>query len=267
MPGMWRRNLEFYRGMIEGCAPGTHKAAVKLILKHMRGRAGVLDCGARAGSLLARLRDAGFDDLNAIDLDVSEMKLTDVPIRRIDLNTRFAPVYTRKFELICCADVLEHLDSPRQFLQQSYRLLEDDGFLCITVPNIAFWHGRVKFLLKGEHWGFGERNYRLQRHISPITYDAMRMTMAECGFVLLDAITAGSFAGPLQKILLSPLAGIFRLIGGPRAVGETSIYLARKAAPNTELARPVHYRSWERETMPVEETSEAAKERFTPQMQ
>jgi SAM-dependent methyltransferase len=253
MSQLWRRNLEFYKGMIVGCAPGTHTAAVELIARNVKLRHGVIDMGARSGSLLARLRDAGFEDLNAVDLDVSELKLTDVPIRRIDLNTRFAEYYDRTFTLVCCSDVLEHLDSPRNFLQQAYQLLDEDGYLCITVPNIAFWHGRVKFALKGEHWGFGERNYRQQRHISPMTFDAMRMTMAECGFRLVDAVTAGSFAGPLQKIALAPLAGLFRLIGGPRALGETSIYLAQKTTPDKELARPVHYRSWERETMPIEQ--------------
>jgi SAM-dependent methyltransferase len=256
MGSLWRRNLEFYKGMIVGCAPGTHTSAVEIITKHLKLKAGVLDCGARSGALLARLRDAGFDDLNAIDLDVSELKLKDVPIRRIDLNTRFSALYDRKFNLVCCSDVLEHLDSPRNFFQQAYRLLADDGFLCITVPNIAFWHGRLKFAIKGEHWGFGERNYRLQRHISPMTFDAMRMTMAECGFRLVDSTTGGDFSGPLRKIVLAPVAGLFRLIGGPRALGETSIYLAQKAPPAVELTKPEHYTSWDRETMPVEKVDQ-----------
>jgi SAM-dependent methyltransferase len=249
---LWRRELEFYKGMIVGCAPGTHAAAVSLIAKHLKGCSGVIDLGARSGSLLAQLREVGFSDLNAIDLDVKEMKLPDVPVRRIDLNTDFADHYDRKFKLLCCSDVLEHLNSPRHFFQQAHRLLEDDGYLCVTVPNIAFWHGRIKFVLKGEHWGFGEWNYRQQRHISPMTFDAMRMTMAENGFHLVDAVTAGSFAGPVQKIALAPLAAAFRLIGGKRALGETSIYLAQRTAPDVVLTHPTHYSSWERESMPIE---------------
>src|SRR5438045_3196131 len=115
MTGLWRRDLEFYKGMIVGCAPGTHTSAVELITRHLKACPGVLDCGARSGALLARLREAGFGDLNAIDLDVSELKIQDVPIRRIDLNTKFSALYERRFNLICCSDVLEHLDSPRNF--------------------------------------------------------------------------------------------------------------------------------------------------------
>src|SRR5689334_21853999 len=115
---LWRRELETYKGLVVGCAPGTHAGALQLILKHV---------AAREGSLLARLRDAGFQDLNAVDLDVSLMKLPEVPVRRIDLNGPFARYYRRKFKLIVCTDVIEHLDSPRDFLRQAHELLEDDG--------------------------------------------------------------------------------------------------------------------------------------------
>jgi SAM-dependent methyltransferase len=238
--------------MVVGCAPGTHAGAVQMILKHVTAREGVLDCGAREGSLLSRLRDAGFVDLNAIDLDVSLMKLPEVPVRRIDLNGPFANSYKRKFKLITCTDVIEHLDSPRDFLKQAHELLDDDGFLCVSLPNIAHWIGRVKFLLKGEHWGFGERNYRHQRHISPMTYDAMRLTMAECGLRLVGSVTTGSFAGPLQKVVLAPVAAGFRLMGGATALGETAIYLAAKSQPEEQLTKPEHYQSWELEQTPVE---------------
>jgi SAM-dependent methyltransferase len=238
--------------MLVGCAPGTHDAALDLICKHVNPSSGVIDLGARSGAMLARLRDAGFTDLNAVDLDISEFRLPDVPIRRIDLNTAFADYYDRKFKLVCCTDVVEHLDSPREFFKQAHRLLDDDGYLCVTLPNIAYWVGRMKFMLRGELWGFGESNYREQRHISPMTYDAMRLTMKECGLNLVDAVTAGTFAGPLNKVASAPLATLFRLVGGPRAVGETAIYLAAKSAPDSDLARPLHYRSWEYEDLPVE---------------
>jgi SAM-dependent methyltransferase len=238
--------------MVVGCAPGTHDAALALILKYLPPSEGVIDLGARSGAMLARLRDAGFTDLNAIDLDISEFKLSDIPIRRIDLNTAFSNHYGRKFKLVCCTDVVEHLDSPREFFKQAHRLLADDGYLCVTLPNIAYWVGRMKFMIRGEHWGFGESNYREQRHISPMTYDAMRLTMQECGLNLVDAVTAGTFAGPLNKVVTAPVATLFRLLGGSRAVGETAIYLAARAAPDSELSRPLHYRSWEGQEMPVE---------------
>jgi hypothetical protein len=52
---------------------------------------------------------------------------------------------------------------------------------------------------------------------------------------------------------------MFRLIGGKRALGETSIYLAQKAPPEVDLSRPIHYRSWEKQAMPVEKPATDAK--------
>src|SRR5436305_5612857 len=100
------------------CAPGTHESALSTILKHVPHRAGVLDCGARYGALLARLKENGFSDLSAVDLDTHLFKLEGVPIRRLDLNADFAGQLDRRFKLITCSDVIEHLDSPRHFLQE-----------------------------------------------------------------------------------------------------------------------------------------------------
>jgi SAM-dependent methyltransferase len=239
---LFRLPMEEYNGRHCGCAPGTHAGLVAMIQRHVSARAGVLDLGAHAGALLARLQDAGFKDLQGTDLDLTRFDLPGAYIRHLDLNTHFSAVFERKFRLISCTDVIEHLDSPRQFLHEVCQLLEDDGYVAISFPNVAFWEGRLKFLLKGELWGFGRRNYQDQRHISPMTFDQFILTMEEVGLALVACGTAGSFATLLRKTLLLPFWAPLRLIGGPRCLGESAIFLARKAAPNAELLAPHHYR-------------------------
>lgn len=168
MGEMWRRKLNSYKGMQEGCAPGTQEKLIELILRNATTRSGVLDLGARHGALLARLRDQGFTDLCGVDLEPDTFKLEGVPFHRLDLNSDFAGALRRKFNLIVSTDVIEHLDSPRHLLQQAHKLLADGGYVAISLPNIACWKGRIQFALKGEHWGFGEVHYRGQRHISQI---------------------------------------------------------------------------------------------------
>src|SRR4051812_44077415 len=125
MRRLWRTRNENYKGLEIGSAPGTHAAACDLLLKTIGPRARVVDLGARTGALLARLRDAGFSDLCAVDLDVGEFRLTEVPMHRLDLNSNFASGFDRRFNLIVSCDVIEHLDSPRHFLEQARRLLDD----------------------------------------------------------------------------------------------------------------------------------------------
>jgi 2-polyprenyl-3-methyl-5-hydroxy-6-metoxy-1,4-benzoquinol methylase len=238
-----RKPLEKYKGLQIGCAPGTHQRLVDLITQHVPHRSKVLDLGAHSGALLTRLRDAGFSGLEATDLDLTLFQLDGVPIQRIDLNTDFSEAFKDTFKLITCTEVLEHLDNPRHFFTQVFRLLDDDGYAAISVPNIAFWEGRIKFLLLGEHWGFGARNYRDQRHISPMTREQIILTMAEYGLKCVAYETAGSFAGGLRKLLTLPFWGGLRMISGKQAMGECALILAQKSPPNVELTHPGHFRT------------------------
>lgn len=243
---MWRKPTESYKGMEIGAAPGTHAAAVEQVLLHVEARSGVLDCGCRTGALLSRLRDAGFTDLQGIDLDTQKFAPSDIPLALADLNGDFDTVFERKFNLITASEVVEHLNSPRDFARKARNLLEDDGYLLITVPNIAFWVGRVKFALMGEHWGYGEKFYRSARHISPTTHEEMSCILRETGFEVVSITTAGSFFAPVKRVVTAPLAALFRLVGGAATQGECSIFLARKAAPDVSLAQPgLYFADWQ----------------------
>lgn len=237
-----RKPMEDYRGLHIGCAPGTHKALADAVLRLTDMRAGVLDIGAHAGALLARFRDAGFSDLTGVDLDETRFDVPEAAFRRVDLNDDFAEAFDRQFAVVTATDVIEHLDNPRHFIAEARRVLRPDGLLGLSFPNIAFFEGRIKFALTGEHWGFGERNYRKQRHISPMTHDQTRLMLQELGFEVLFVGTGGSFATPLRNLLLAPLWVPFRLVGGETALGESTIVVARRAEPDADLLQPEHYR-------------------------
>lgn len=239
---LMRKAMESYQGCHIGCAPGTHASLVDMIVRHVPPRAGVLDIGAHSGALLRRLQDAGFSDLTGADLDQTRFDVPGAQFKRVELNKPFAGEFQRKFGLITSTDVIEHLDSPRNFLLNVRQMLEVDGWLAISLPNVAFWEGRLKFLLKGELWGFGERNYRSQRHISPITMEQMIMLMQELGFQIAECGSGGSFATGFRNVVTFPFWAPLRLVGGPWTAGESALYLAKRAEPDPDLKRPTHYR-------------------------
>jgi SAM-dependent methyltransferase len=237
-----RSPMENYKGLSIGNAPGTHAALVDMIKRHLTPCSGVLDIGAHAGALLSRLQDQGFKDLTGTDLDTTYFSLPGANFLQLELNQPFSEKFARKFNLITCTDVIEHLDSPRSFLTQARALLEDGGYLALSWPNVAFWEGRCKFMLTGELWGFGEKNYRLQRHISPITCDHMRLMAQEVGFATVESGAGGGFSTPLRKVVTIPIWVPLRLFAGATVLGESTLFLLKKSDPDPELKVPIHYR-------------------------
>lgn len=233
--------MEHYKGRHIGCAPGTHHTLTLLVDRNVNDRESVLDFGAHSGALLERLRDIGFLNLTGADLDNTRFDVPGGCFLKVDLNGPFEECISARYSLITATDVIEHLNSPREFLTRARNLLKDDGYIGISLPNIAFWEGRMKFMLTGEHWGFGERNYRSQRHISPVTKEQMFLMMQEIGLQVVACKTAGSFSTWLRRLIFAPLYLPIRLFGGPWTFGESAIYLAKKVAPDSNLEMPTHY--------------------------
>lgn len=54
---------------------------------------------------------------------------------RIDLNSKLLPFKDKQFDAVNCSDVLEHLFYPFEMLKEIKRVLKDDGFVLISLPN------------------------------------------------------------------------------------------------------------------------------------
>ena len=55
--------------------------------------------------------------------------------------------YEKYFDIIVFADILEHLKEPLEVLKRYKKYLKDDGYIIISIPNIANWKIRFKSLL------------------------------------------------------------------------------------------------------------------------
>ncbi len=97
----------------------------------------VLDVGCGNGKITQYLGSIGVDILG-VDIDENEIK------KAVDSNehenVQFACVEIKnitekKFPGILLTEVLEHTEEPLNFLNELYRLCENNGFLILTVPN------------------------------------------------------------------------------------------------------------------------------------
>jgi len=208
-----------YRGYYVGSAAGTHEAALALLQRCSAPTTSVLDVASASGAFLARLGDNGFTGLRALDDPGEPFVLEGVPHASLDLDSAFAAEVAGQFALVTAIEVIEHRYSPFGFLTELGALVEDDGMLLVTTPNVAHWVGRIKFLLTGELRFFGRDLYRRVGHVSPVTDTQMRLMLERLGFRVVESCAAGQLYSPLKRALTAPLSVPFALAGGPPTRG------------------------------------------------
>jgi 2-polyprenyl-3-methyl-5-hydroxy-6-metoxy-1,4-benzoquinol methylase len=97
----------------------------------------VLDIGCGNGSLLASLRDLGHDvvgiDPDPVALEVCRKR--QFVVYEGSAETLPDHLVRRKFDIVLMSHVLEHTVDPMAALLNARRILADDGFLVVEVPN------------------------------------------------------------------------------------------------------------------------------------
>jgi 2-polyprenyl-3-methyl-5-hydroxy-6-metoxy-1,4-benzoquinol methylase len=146
---LWQLSVTSYKGLFARCAPGTHEAVIALLNDRAITPRPILDLAAGTGAFLSRIQDHGFTDLNAVELDIPAFGLPGVTPVAVDLNGPFATAFSRQFELITAVEIIEHLDCPRHFLREIWKLLASSGHVVVSTPNITHWMGRIWFLTRG----------------------------------------------------------------------------------------------------------------------
>lgn len=152
--------------------PGLHDCVMEEVRRRSAPSRRAVDLGAGTGALAVRLRALGLET-TAADINPSGYK-GDVPFVKIDLNDRNFASYlgVEVFGLVTAVEVLEHVESPINFLWNLGRLLTPSGIAIITTPNVDSVPARVKFFLAGKIRMMDEHSE--PTHISPIFWDLLQ---------------------------------------------------------------------------------------------
>jgi SAM-dependent methyltransferase len=122
-----RKMIEFCRGLLGKHLPESKDAPI-------------LDIGCGMGFALCYLRDAGYQDVLGVDIDVSQIEACGRKGLRVNYTedtVRFLETMAPKFRVVLMLDVLEHIPVPQQiaFLRAVRRVTVPGGSLVLTVPN------------------------------------------------------------------------------------------------------------------------------------
>lgn len=212
---------------LERAYADCHEVALGLVGGTLRGRA--LDLGAGQGRLSQALAERGFE-VTAADINEDQFRARGVRFLKLNLN-RSLPLPAESFDLVMAVEVLEHLEAPRSFVREIYRVLTPGGLAIVSTPNITSIPSRLFFLATGWFDLFVPSRKRLRDplsaeadgHISPVPGWLLRHFFREAGFGLVRKKYSMAYFPLVPRPLLSCLRGPL--------LGRVGIYAVRKPKP------------------------------------
>ena len=143
-----------------------------------------------------------------------------------------AALGARRFDLILCGDVLEHLRDPLAVLRRLLEHLDEEGRVVVSLPNVAAWTMRLELL--GGRFEYEPSGILDRTHLRFFTKESAESLLRDAGLELLS-----SDANPmLVRALAKPLVN---------ALG-----LAQGGDP-TKLARSYPYAAYQSFVRPLED--------------
>ncbi len=157
-----------------------YEPILKLIQVYkLRGRA--LDYGAGVGNLTRKLLDfGGFEQVEGADiLPRPENLPSEIAWHRFDSNEA-GVLPARSFDAVIAAEVIEHLENPRQVAREWFRILKPGGTLILSTPNNESIRSLLALLLRGHFVAFQDSCY--PAHITALLRKDLARILSEAGF-------------------------------------------------------------------------------------
>lgn len=165
----------------------SYQKQLRLISRCIPGNADILEIGGGEGIFLDLVKKSGFR-VELLEPSVSAaarakqrgLKVYNDYFQNINLE--------KKYDLVCMAHVLEHIDDPLNALEHIKKLLRPNGFLLLTQTN---YKGFMPFLLK-ERW----YAWVPDQHFSHFTMEGINYMANATQFKVVDYKYSRLYHGP-----------------------------------------------------------------------
>jgi len=130
-----------------------------------------------------------FKIIKGIDIAETAIKINKkegIEVKQCDLNLQKIPYKSSTFDTAICTEVIEHLTDPLKVLSEINRVLQKEGKLIISTPNIGFLPNRV-FLMAGHFTDFADTNFP-QMHLRFFTFNVLSKYLSLAGFKVTKRI-------------------------------------------------------------------------------
>jgi SAM-dependent methyltransferase len=226
LPGYWS-----YDGLEIQADVDTHRFVVGVAGRMCAPGASALDIGAGAGALSKQLVDAG---LSVSCTTWDDRVRLDIPKYPLDLDYAFGPdkVGGVPFDLVCCVEVIEHVENPAALLRSCRAVVAPSGRVVLTTPNVESAPARLQWLFRGCPLMFQTQEVVRNRHISMLWRQGLEFQIDRAGFEIVEKHLIGqpNFRSGLQRVVKGLAFRLMRGLFSGELDGESRIYvLAPKA--------------------------------------
>ncbi len=162
----------------------------------------LLDIGCNMGFFLRKARDLGFDSYG-IDASPS---LSDIARTRFGLNVKTSFFSAQEYEantfdVVTLIDVLEHISNPVALLKEVNHVLNDNGIVCIKVPNGNYNYLKFKILnFLGRTQG--KDIWDSYEHLGHYTITTMKTAVRKAGLEVKSVIVPIPIQSPVWHRLV-----------------------------------------------------------------
>ena len=146
----------------------------------------VLELGCGPGAMTRYMRERLNCQITALELDPELAALAKPYCEKLyqaDLEAfDFAGIFAdQRFDVIIAADVLEHLKDPWACLRQVRQLLKSEGYLIVSIPNVA--HNTIIAQLLTGRFPYQVQGLLDQTHLRFFTRRDIEILLLETGFL------------------------------------------------------------------------------------
>ncbi|MDR5172938.1 class I SAM-dependent methyltransferase [Methylobacillus flagellatus] len=178
-----RHNYEYQVDMNGQTAPAR---VVRMVGERKR----VLEIGAGPGSITKILTHAKMCDVTALEVDVTAIEKLAPHCKKVvkgDLNDPEWPQLLKSeipFDVLVCADVLEHVYSPDKVLVAMTQFLDTNGYMVVSLPHVG--HAAIHACLYESDFEYRDWGLLDRTHIRFFGLTNIQSLFANAGLKIID---------------------------------------------------------------------------------
>lgn len=166
--------------------PNDEHATASRVLRMVGNDKHVLELGTAVGSMTYALKEYNHCTIVGVEIDAASAESArpycdKIIVGNLDGLDLAAELEDERFDVILAADVLEHLIDPWGCLAKVKKLLKPEGYLVISVPNVAF-NGLVGAILSGD-FQYQARGLLDRTHLRFFTLHELEIALVSTGYL------------------------------------------------------------------------------------